>query len=726
MYICKSIYYEQFIFIMIGLYLLTTEILDVLKTVKFGMSMRLEFRWIDYFVVFNDAKYIYYYEFLDNLDKQEILNIENEIIQLHMGERNKMFQTEYFHCNNYDVFHDSIVKVLDKKQINYKIHNVHNFQKRNYDYKPETLEHKQNNFEPHYYQKNVLDTIDIFYGANDIGKIIWACGLGKALLSILIVQKLNYKSVVIGVPSIQLQRQMKNEIIKIFNNHENILFVGGEIDCNVNSTTNKHVIQKFINKKSSECKFIIATYASCYLLADDNIFDFKIGDEAHHLVCVEKESEKTYEKFHKIKSHKTLFMTATEKIASKIEYTMDNENVFGKYIDVKTIHWAIENKKITDYNLIILKNTEDEIDNIIGSLNLCDKKMKHSISHNKELFLSAFMSLKSIEKYNGLTHILIYTNKIESSVLVEKYINIILQLNVININQENYYNKALCSNSKDNLSDGLTKFMNASWGIISCVYIFGEGFDCPKLNGVVFGENMESDIRIVQSVLRPNRLDSKCPDKKAYVMIPYIDTENFLADNNSFDKCRKIISKIRNVDEKIEHKINVISFDKLKIFKDAVKKNLKKYYCIVENGNELKKIMLRLRYSNAINSKYSEEQNEFNYVKCLNKELNIQSKEEYSNKKTIKNHKMYIKNPDEYFKSTCVWTNWYDFIGVNTKKFIQNKNDWVIFCKEKKVKSLDDYLQLCHVYDELPLNPADFYRDFSTVPSELNLNKERR
>jgi hypothetical protein len=42
---------------------------------------------------------------------------------------------------------------------------------------------------------------------------------------------------------------------------------------------------------------------------------------------------------------------------------------------------------------------------------------------------------------------------------------------------------------------------------------------------VVFGENMESDIRIVQSVLRPNRLDNNFPNKKAYVIIPYIDTK---------------------------------------------------------------------------------------------------------------------------------------------------------------------------------------------------------
>jgi predicted helicase len=440
-------------------------------------------------------------------------------------------------------------------------------------------------------------------------------------------------------------------------------------------------------------------------------------------------------------------MTATEKViennrTNKVIYSMDDKNIFGEVIDIKSINWAIENKKITDYNLVILKNTEDEINNIINSLNLGDNiEVQNSIIHHKDLFLSAFMSLKSIEKYNELTHILIYTNKTENSELVKKYIDVILTLNIININKENYYNKALHSNSKENLNDiklsdssikegEISKFKKASWGIISSVYIFGEGFDCPKLNGVVFGENMDSDIRIVQSTLRPNRIDSNFPDKKAYVIIPYIDTENFITDNDSFDKCRKIITKIRNVDERIEQKINVVSLNKSNSkpsdsSNELIKEKIE-YHYIIENSDELTKIMLRLRYSHVLDSNNSEEQDEFNYVRELNKELNIQSKEEYADKVIKDKHKNYIENPEEYFKLKGVWSNWYDFIGVNTKKFIQDKNDWINFCKENNVKSLDDYKELCKLYDVLPLNPADFYKDFSNIQKELGINRNRR
>jgi hypothetical protein len=134
-----------------------------------------------------------------------------------------------------------------------------------------------NDIEPNEHQKYVLEMIEGFFTSYNIGKIIWACGLGKALLSILIVKLMKFKSVVIGVPGNNLQKQIKDEIIKIFPNKNNILFVGGdENDC-IKSTTNKNKIIEFLNINiNTQPKFVISTYHSCHLLVDpDIIFDFK-------------------------------------------------------------------------------------------------------------------------------------------------------------------------------------------------------------------------------------------------------------------------------------------------------------------------------------------------------------------------------------------------------------------------------------------------------------------
>jgi len=578
--------------------------------------------------------------------------------------------------------------------------------------------------EPNSHQQYILEMIEGFYELNNIGKIIWACGLGKALLSILIVNLLKFKSVLIGVPGNNLQKQVAKEILKIFPNKSNILFVGGYEN---ESTTDKIKIMQFMNNVNSEPKFVISLYHSCHLLVDKDImFEFKIGDEAHHLVGIEKEETRGFRLFHKINSSKTLFMTATEKTietrTNKVIYSMEDESIFGKYIDIKSIHWAIENKKITDYNILVLKNTEDEVDEIISSIGL--KVI------NKEIFISCYMCLKSFEKYNDLTHLLIYNNTTEDAELCKIYINEILSLNILSISKEKIYNNSLHStNCKKcyNLDSEVCKFKNSSYGIISCVYIFGEGFDLPKLNGVCIAGNMESEIRIVQYLLRPNRLDFENPNKKAYVIIPYIDTDDWETENKSYEKVRNIISQMRNVDENIEQKIF------LSIGRKTPEKKPKKVgeqricyqdYMLEENVDELTKIKLKLRYSKALGSKFTEEQDEYNYVRSINSSLNIKSKKEYIQKQDI--HSNFIASPEEYFKSKGVWNNWYDFMGVDTTKFIQSNQEWINFCKGKNIKSLDDYYMCCEDYDILPKEPADFYKDFTNIPSELGFNRNRR
>lgn len=408
-----------------------------------------------------------------------------------------------------------------------------------------------NVIKPNEHQQYILEIIEDFFDLYNIGKIVWACGLGKALLSILIANLLKFKSVVIGVPSNNLQKQIKNEILKIFPNKTNILFVGGDENDGIKSTTYKRQIIQFLNNNlNSQPKFVISTYHSCHLLVDtDIVFEFKIGDEAHHLVGIEREENRGFRLFHKIISSKTLFMTATEKtIETRINkeiYSMEDETIFGKYIDIKSVYWAIENKKITDYNILVLKNTEDEVDEIVSSLRL-------NII-NKKIFISCYMCLKSFEKYIDLTHLLLYTNTTEDAELSKKYIDELLNYNeqiylkeeIINykksikeqinklfqFRKNDIYNNALHSKNCNDLDCEVPKFKNTSYGIISCVYIFGEGFDLPKLNGVCIAGNMKSETRIVQYLLRPNRLDFENPNKKAYVIIPYIDTDDWETEN---------------------------------------------------------------------------------------------------------------------------------------------------------------------------------------------------
>lgn len=580
-----------------------------------------------------------------------------------------------------------------------------------------------NVIKPFMEQYIILNMIEEFYEQNNIGKIIWPCGMGKAMLSLFIAQKMGFKHIVIGVPSIYLQKQFRSEIRKLYPNMNDIMYIGGTPDETTQSTTDKTQIMEFIREHSMT--FLITTYTSCGVLTDLYDFDFKIGDEAHHLVGEQTESS-YYLRFHQVSSRKSLFMTATEKYIDpddqKKIYSMDNEALFGKLIDYKSICWAIENKKITGYNLLVLRNTNQEVDAIIKQLNIEDC--------NRELIVSAYMSLKALETYHGLTHLLIYVNTIQHSDLVKSYVDKILKSNIITNNHTDIYNNSLHSQSSQHLTTEVAKFSAASKGIMSCVYIFGEGFDMPKLNGVVFGESMESDIRIVQSALRPNRLEKGNPDKIAYIIIPTVDQVGPLGslshfeNGTAFNKCFRIISKMGNFDDNVEMRIKLATLTKKKDDDTGTNNKLEFYNDLVENINDLNNLKLKLKHRRALKTELSPELTEYLYVKSINKSLNIQNKVDYAN--SIDKHEHYIDNPEIYFNVKGVWNDWYDFFDINTQGFISNKTDWKKFCFKYDIKTVQDYERLCLQYPQLPRDPAEYYRGFSNIATELHLGVKRR
>jgi superfamily II DNA or RNA helicase len=338
------------------------------------------------------------------------------------------------------------------------------------------------------------------------------------------------------------------------------------------------------------------------------------------------------------------------------------------------------------------------------------------------------MCLKSFEIQSKLTHILLYTNTIEDANLSNEYINEILSLNIFPLFKKNIYNKSLHSKCNNlDLDNEINTFKNTPYGIISCIQIFGEGFDLPKLNGVCITGNMQSEVKIVQYLLRPHRLDPLNPNKKAYIIIPYFDADNLEIQNKSFQNIKNIISQLRNIDENIEQKISIYTIEKSQPEKDKDYKQIQNNNInFINNVDELNKIKLRLRHSKVLESKCSEEQDEYNYVRELNKELNIQSKNEYNDKVIKDKHQNYIEKPDEYFKLKGVWDNWYDFLGIDTKKFIQNKQEWLNFIEKNNIKSVDDYNILCTKCDVLPKEPAEFYIGFGNIYSLLNSTSRRR
>ena len=557
---------------------------------------------------------------------------------------------------------------------------------------------------PKDYQIEALRKMCDYYEKYDIGKIYWSCGLGKTMLSLFFIKNMRLNRVIIGVPSMSLQKQFKEEILKLFPNEINILCVGSI------QTTDSSKINDFLENESLDCKFLITTYHSCNLLLSLPEVDLKIGDESHHLVGKMSSSDRNFLLFHQIKSSKTLFMTATEKIIEeKDDYSMDNEEIFGKVIDSKSVKWAIENKKITDFQVIIIKNKEEDFNIIVEKFRLSGESVEKL---NVHLLISAYMTLKSLETIEKISHVLIYTNTIDNAKIVNKYIDLLFENGLTPIPKADLYNSALYSKCGKDTNTELKEFRKSRFGIISCVYLFGEGFDEPKLNGVCFADKMESDIRITQYALRPNRLekfnDSKVAfvfkdSKIAFIIIPYID----------FEKLTFIISKLRKMDDTIQSKIRLFEIISGGPKNPRIQNPLPEI--MNENMDELEKLKIKLRHSKALSSYFSEIEDEYEFMRVVNNELNIQSNEEYIQRKY--EHESYIENPVVHFNG--IWKNWIDFLGIDTHLFIQSITEWKNFCRSKQIKTIQEYKDACKIYSELPKNPNEFYNGFANLFYEL-------
>jgi len=578
------------------------------------------------------------------------------------------------------------------------------------------------------YQQEVLDKMETYFQTNSIGQLLWACGLGKTLLSIFHIQQMKYKTICIGVWNVNLLNQYKNEILRIFPNKQNIKIIGGPSSDNIED------MQLFIAQETEQPKFIITTYDSCNKIAEHitTTFDFKIGDECHHLVSGGEKKETGTIAFHNIKSTHTLFMTATTKNHETGEISMDNEEYFGKPIDKKSINWAIENKFITDYRFHVMTNTEDDVDDLI-------KKYKIKVD-NKNLFISALMTVKSILKYNDpenpFSKILVYTNKIENANIVKQYIDQIIE-KTPKLNPDDFYNNYLASKRLSgesvNNEEELDKFRKAPYGIISCVYMFGEGFNEPSINGTVFADCMHSIIRIVQCLLRANRINPLFPGKVAKCILPLIDYDDWMETDNSMEKLKKIMDRIGSEDKMIEQRVKISKLSKKNDDCQTNNESKMSYddddgYIIVDEDDDEnigKQIRIRARYRGAFKKT---PRDEFLWLVELNKSKGITTKIMYESEGKEKLGDNFKSNPETYLKS--VQKSWYTFLGIDTSDFIENKQDWKEFIKKKIDEYCDQpkYEKEYKNYDCLPEFPGELYDDFevSFWPSYDKLQRRGR
>jgi predicted helicase len=504
-------------------------------------------------------------------------------------------------------------------------------------------------------QDKIINESLIHFNTYDKGMLILMCGYGKTLISLWITQKLNLQKIIIGVPNILLLNQWEKVINILFKNFPCLKILGGiEVED----------IILFLRENNRKC-ILITTYSSSHKVFNATnqinfVFDIKINDEVHHLTSnnFNNNESKTFVNILKVNSVKQISLTATlkllennDKISSNdIIVSNDNIDYFGKIINKKCLLDAINNNIICDYVIQTIITDEKILNELLLEIGIEE-------INDKRLFLSAYTALKSIFEEHS-HHILIYSNNKNNSLKIIEYINLILNKKyfvIPNLFKSNYHSEMTSKEQKEILNN----FEKIKFGIITCVYCLGEGWDFPLLDAVVFSENMSSNIRIVQSALRASRKNKLEPNKITKIIIPILNKSNWLEnnENSDFNKVREIIYQMGLEDETISQKIKVLNIEIKK--NNSNQKNNNNNNSLTNNdlgiyNDELtKSLILKTNKRTSIGITYEK-------ARKIIREKNIKSKEEYY--ELCNNDNRLEKEPEIIFKGQ--FTNWIEYLSI--------------------------------------------------------------
>jgi superfamily II DNA or RNA helicase len=202
----------------------------------------------------------------------------------------------------------------------------------------------------------------------------------------------------------------------------------------------------------------------------------------------------------------------------------------------------------------------------------------------------------------------------------------------------------------------IISFEEAKFGIITCVYCLGEGWDFPLLDAVVFSENMSSNIRIVQSALRASRKNNDSPAKITKIILPILNREDWLENSENLDlkKVREVIYQMGLEDVTIAQKIRVIRID---IERSGPNPIPKPRYEIDEFGEydyELtQKLRLKTINRTALGTTYEK-------ARKIISEKSVRSKKAYY--ELCDRDIRLSKEPEVLYKEK--FTNWIDYLGI--------------------------------------------------------------
>ncbi len=478
--------------------------------------------------------------------------------------------------------------------------------------------YKREIYEAREHQQAAIKAALAGFKQHDRGKLIMACGTGKTLTALRLVEEVCPTGVVLFLaPSISLVAQTLRSWAAQSKKPMRPFVVCSDVKASKldlwetsvadipypSTTAPTRLAQRVADcAKTGELTVIFSTYQSIQVVIDAQAlgvpsFDLTICDEAHRTTGADsnKEEQSAFTKVHnagQLQSEKRLYMTATPRVyagsakkkAHEDDYTlasMDDESLYGPEFYRLSFGEAVDRDLLTDYRVIVLTVTEemasaayqqtmDEIDDFqvprFAKILGCKKGLQTRGEEADEEGVvitqadAEEASLSPLPMQKAIAFCLTIKESLEFKELFNKVMETIAADEPFRVEVDHVDGKMNSTQRKEKL-DWLAKSEDDLdvCRVLSNAKCLSEGIDVPSLDAVMFMAPRKSQVDIIQAVGRVMR---KAPNKKyGYIILPIVvpagmSPEAALDDNETFQVVWQIIQALRSHDERLDSQIN--------------------------------------------------------------------------------------------------------------------------------------------------------------------------
>ena len=394
---------------------------------------------------------------------------------------------------------------------------------------------------PKPHQQEAIDKILTEFSSADRATAVMACGTGKTLVGLWVMEALIPAKAIILMPSLALIRQTLHEWLRETNikqfsflcvcsdqsvseGIDSLVINQSDLDFEV--TTDPKRIRAYLDTPYDGTKVVFTTYHSAPVVGEslkpEEQFDYGVFDEAHKTTGKKDRRTGFALSDENLAIKKRLFLTATPRRYNPLKrdeqgeaeqiFSMDDKALYGNACFTLSFGKAVDQEIICPYEVLISVITTEMITNAMlshGEVNIAGDnvtalQVAHQIAVRDAVY--KYKVRKIFTFHNTVKSAAVFTDKGPQGIKIH-----LPSCSTFHVNGE------MASNHREKI---MKAFNDADLAIMSNARCLTEGVDVPAVDMVAFLSPKKSQIDIIQAAGRAMR--NATGKDKGYILVPLL------------------------------------------------------------------------------------------------------------------------------------------------------------------------------------------------------------